>query len=104
MESSSLKMHSAISDAKESRHRAEALTADKEKLKASVADLKRQLKDRDRRLSIVATANSDKEQMLNTRLEDLQREAEQLRKDKEAIYNQMVDEKAKLSGALEDRA
>merc|ERR1712013_153326 len=52
MESSSLKMNSAISDAKESRHRAEALSADKDKLKQSVADLKRQIKDRDRRLSI----------------------------------------------------
>jgi len=97
------RMDKAVKEATGFRKNKDKLDATIEKQRGVMDDLKKQIADRDRRLSIVAHEKNDNESALTKQLESLQDEADNLRKDKENIYNQMVDEKAKLKGELDDK-
>jgi len=97
------KMGKATKEAASLRKGADKLNATIEKQKGVMQDLRKQLNDRDRRLSIVAHEKNDTESMLQKQLEDLKNEAEALRKDKEELNNALIDEKAKLKGELDDK-
>mmetsp|Transcript_54623 Transcript_54623/g.87313 ORF Transcript_54623/g.87313 Transcript_54623/m.87313 type:complete len:513 (-) Transcript_54623:257-1795(-) len=97
------KHDAAIQEAADARKMKDKLDATIEKQRGVLQDLRKQIGDRDRRLSIAAHEQNDKESVLRKQLEEMQAEADGLRQEKEKVYDQMVDEKAKLKGELDDK-
>eukprot|EP01084_Bolivina_argentea_P061358 112125_1 len=96
------KSDKAIKEASVLRRNKDKLDATIEKQRGVMSDLRKQIADRDRRLSIVAHEKNDKESMLAKQIQDLENELKVLGQEKEKIYDELVDSKAKSKGELDD--
>eukprot|EP01083_Nonionella_stella_P016535 46159_1 len=99
-----VKMNKAVKESTEYRKNTSKLDATIQKQKRVIQDLKKQLGDKDKRLSIVSHEKSDTETALTGQLAGVHGELEQLRNDKERIFDELVDSKAKFKGDMEDKA
>merc|ERR1712154_41388 len=98
------KMEKAVLDANVCRKNVDKLDATIEKQRGVVSDLKQQLNDKKRRLSIVGHEKDDKESIFTKQINELQNELKQIHKEKQLLFDNMVDEKAKFKGMNDDKS
>ena len=102
LEDAMLRMSKAEKQHNTMRKAKESLDAVIEKQRGATKDLKKQIRERDRRLSLVAHQKNDAEAVLTVQLQTLQSEMEQIHAEKERAFNQLVDEKAALTQQRDD--
>eukprot|EP00485_Elphidium_margaritaceum_P000217 CAMPEP_0202696094 /NCGR_PEP_ID=MMETSP1385-20130828/9451_1 /ASSEMBLY_ACC=CAM_ASM_000861 /TAXON_ID=933848 /ORGANISM="Elphidium margaritaceum" /LENGTH=536 /DNA_ID=CAMNT_0049352205 /DNA_START=37 /DNA_END=1647 /DNA_ORIENTATION=+ len=97
------RMTAATKESTELRKDKDTLTATLDKHRSALQDFKKQIADRERRLSVATHEKNDTQSMLTKQVQDLKDETESLRAEKEKIFNQMVDERSALKRELDDK-